>query len=149
VPAAYVLFVREDPVPGILLQLRRSTGYMDDHWATAAAGHVEQGESVVDAARREVHEEVGLDVPADRLELLTVMHRTAPGGGPIEERVDFFFRCTAWEGRPEIQEPEKAAALRWFAWDELPEPVVPHERVVLDAVRAGDPPRLMTFGFGA
>ena len=31
----------------------QSTGYMDDHWAAAAAGHVEKGETAYDAARRE------------------------------------------------------------------------------------------------
>lgn len=149
IPAAYVVFVREAPRAGVLLQLRQNTGYMDAHWATAAAGHVEQGESVVDAAQREVLEELGLTVTADQLEPLTVMHRTAAGGGPIEERVDFFFRCTGWEGEPQLQEPDKAAELRWFAWDELPEPVVPHERVVLETLRGGGPPRLLTFGFPA
>ena len=54
VPAAYVFLLR----PGadgdeVLLQLRRNTGYMDDHWAAAAAGHVERGETAYDAARRE------------------------------------------------------------------------------------------------
>ncbi|PFG33449.1 NUDIX hydrolase [Sanguibacter antarcticus] len=149
VPAAYVVFLREGQVPGILLQLRRDTGYMDGYWATAAAGHVEQGESVVDAALREAHEELGLVLAADQLEPLTVMHRTLPGGGPIEERVDFFFRCTRWDGDPSLQEPEKAADLRWFGWDALPELVVPHERAVFDAVRRGGAPRLMTFGFAA
>lgn len=149
IPAAYVVFVREGPVPGVLLQLRRDTGYMDGHWATAAAGHVEQGESVVEAARREVLEELGLVVSPDRLEPLTVMHRTTIGGGPIEERVDFFFRCTGWEGDPSLQEPDKAAELRWFPLDNLPEPVVPHERAVLDALSEGRPPQIMTFGFPA
>ena len=27
----------------VLLQLRQRTGYMDGHWAAAAAGHVEKG----------------------------------------------------------------------------------------------------------
>lgn len=149
IPAAYVVFQRDEPSPGVLLQLRRDTGYMDGHWATAAAGHVEQGESVVAAALREVREELGLVIGPQALEPLTVMHRTTPGGGPIEERADFFFRCTAWEGEPQLQEPDKAADLRWFGWEDLPEPVVPHELAVLEALRAGGPPRLMTFGFPA
>ena len=67
VPASYVLFLRrvgeEDQ---ILLQLRQGTGYMDGHWATAAAGHVERGESVFAAAAREAAEELGVVVdPAD------------------------------------------------------------------------------------
>ena len=56
VPAAYVLLRRGDEV---LLQLRRNTGYMDDHWAAAAAGHVEADESVFEAAVREAREELG------------------------------------------------------------------------------------------
>ena len=46
VPAAYVLLRRDGRV---LLHLRSNTGYRDGHWATAAAGHVEQGESVAAA----------------------------------------------------------------------------------------------------
>ena len=57
VPASYVFFLRDDHV---LLQLRQNTGYMDDHWAAAAAGHVEKGETAYDAARREALEEVGV-----------------------------------------------------------------------------------------
>ncbi len=47
VPAAYVIFRRGDEV---LLQLRQNTGYRDGYWATAAAGHVEEDESVFAAA---------------------------------------------------------------------------------------------------
>ncbi len=52
VPAAYVFLLRDAPDEGsaarteVLLQLRSGTGYMDDHWAAAAAGHVEKGETV-------------------------------------------------------------------------------------------------------
>ena len=64
VPAAYVFLLRagDDPagVPEVLLQLRRNTGYMDDHWAAAAAGHVERGETAVSAAHREAAEELGV-----------------------------------------------------------------------------------------
>ncbi|MEK8224904.1 NUDIX domain-containing protein [Oerskovia sp. M15] len=144
VPAAYVLLRRDAKV---LLQLRRNTGYMDGHWAAAAAGHVEQGESVLAAARREAREELGIDVATTDLEPLTVMHRTTPGGGPIEQRVDFFFSCRSWAGEPMIAEDEKAADLRWFALDALPSPVVPHEAAVLAALGEGSVPAVMTFGF--
>ncbi len=144
IPAAYVLLRRDDQV---LLQLRQNTGYMDGHWAAAAAGHVEEGESVLDAARREAREELGIDVGTTDLEALTVMHRTRPDGGPIEQRVDFFFACRTWTGDPVIAEREKAADLRWFALSALPAPVVPHEAAVLGALAAGTVPPVMTFGF--
>lgn len=144
VPAAYVLFRRENEV---LLQVRSGTGFMDGHWATAAAGHVEAGESVFDAAVREAAEEVGLAVAPADLVAVTVMQRTRRTADPIDERVDFFFECRRWAGEPRLVEPEKAAALSWFSLDALPDPVVPHEKYVLDGVWTGTLPCVSTFGF--
>ena len=56
---------------------------------------------------------------------------------PIDERVDFFFTARTWSGEPAIQEPVKAAALRWCPLVALPEPVVPHELIVLEGLRRG------------
>jgi 8-oxo-dGTP pyrophosphatase MutT (NUDIX family) len=129
VPASYVYLLR----PGsrgdeVLLQLRRDTGYMDDHWAAAAAGHVEQDETAYDAARREAAEEIGVEVGA--LDFLTAMQRTRHAD-PIDERIDFFFASREWDGEPRIVEPAKCGGLDWFALEQLPDPVVPYERFVL------------------
>ncbi|NED96212.1 NUDIX domain-containing protein [Phytoactinopolyspora alkaliphila] len=148
VPAAYILFRRErDGVSEVLLQLRDGTGYMDGHWALAAAGHVEAAESVIAAACREVTEELGVTVQPGELAPLCVMHRSGGTGDAIDERADFFFECWDWFGEPRIVEPHKAADLRWFALGALPEPVVPHELSVLEHVRKGDVPRILTRGF--
>ncbi|QBR73802.1 NUDIX domain-containing protein [Microbacterium sediminis] len=130
IPAAYVFLRRGDEV---LLQLRAGTGYYDAHWAAGAAGHVEQGESVLAAAAREAAEELGVAVAPEDLEFLTIEHRTGEGAA-IDERVDFFFACSRWTGDPVLQE-DKASDLRWFALDALPDPVVPHERLVLERLR--------------
>ena len=149
VPAAYVFFLRPAGAAAaeqeVLLQLRKNTGYMDDHWAAAAAGHVEKGESVIEAAAREAAEEV--DVRDVALRPLCAMHRTGPDGAAIDERVDYFFAAESWNGEPRVVEPDKAADLGWFALDALPDPVVPHELVVLEALRAGAVPPILTFGF--
>ena len=93
VPAAYVMFRRDrDGNAEVLLQLRRGTGYMDGFWATAAAGHVEADESVLEAACREATEELGVTVDPGELVALCGMHRTAGNHDPIDERVDFFFQ---------------------------------------------------------
>jgi 8-oxo-dGTP pyrophosphatase MutT (NUDIX family) len=144
VPAAYVLLRRADEV---LLQLRQHTGYRDGHWAAAAAGHVEADESAFEAAVREAREEVGVTIDTAHLQPLCAMHRTHGNHRPVDERVDFFFTCTRWTGEPRLLEPAKAADLGWFALDDLPDPVVPHELAVLRALAAGAPPPLMTFGF--
>lgn len=145
VPAIYVFFVRgEGSATEVLLQLREGTGFRDGFWAAAAAGHVEEGESVFDAASREATEELGInDV---RLTPLCAMHRLQPGGAPVDQRVDYFFSAGSWVGEPAILEPDKCADLRWFRLDALPDPVVPHELEVLDALRAGSVPAIMAYG---
>ncbi len=144
VPAAYVVLRRGDEV---LLQLRQGTGYRDGFWAVAAAGHVVEGESVLEAAARESLEEVGVVIDPADLEPLTAMHRTHANGRAVDERVDFFFACSRWQGEPRRLEPHKCADLRWFAVDALPEPVVPHEHAVLDLLRTGALPPILTHGF--
>jgi 8-oxo-dGTP pyrophosphatase MutT (NUDIX family) len=147
VPAAYVLLLRDAAGGGreVLLQLRRGTGYMDEHWAAAAAGHVERGETVVEAAAREAREE--LDITGLSLRPLCAMQRTGATGLPVDERVDYFFTATAWSGEPRVVEPDKCAALRWWSLADLPDPVVPHELRVLGALREGDVPAFLSHGF--
>ena len=144
VPASYVYLLREgDAGTEVLLQLRGDVAYMPRHWAAAAAGHVERGETAYDAARREAAEEIGVE-PLD-LELVTAMQRTAHAE-PVDERIDFHFTARHWTGEPRLLEPHKAAELRWCRLADLPDPTVPHERYVLEHLAAGLP-AYTTFGF--
>jgi 8-oxo-dGTP pyrophosphatase MutT (NUDIX family) len=148
VPAAYVFLLRPgadgDDGTEVLLQRRGDVPFMAGHWAAGAAGHVERGETAFDAAAREVLEEIGVrDVD---LTFLTSMQRTA-GGPAIDERIDFFFTARTWSGEPRIMEDAKATALGWFPLGALPEPMVPHEAVVLDLLARDAVPPYLTFGF--
>jgi len=143
VPASYIFLLREGEAgTEVLLQYRQNTGYMDDHWAAAAAGHVERGETAYAAAHREALEELGITDLALRFEFS--MQRTQHALA-IDERIDFFFTARSWSGEPTIVEPEKCAELRWCPLSSLPDPVVPHERLALTSL--GTDEKYLTFGF--
>jgi 8-oxo-dGTP pyrophosphatase MutT (NUDIX family) len=102
---------------------------------------------VFEAAVREAREEIGVELSPDELRPLCAMHRTHGNQHPIDERVDFFFWCMSWRGEPRIVEPLKSGGLEWFPLTALPDNVVPHERVVLDAMAVGSPPPILAYGF--
>ena len=143
VPASYVYLLREGASgTEVLLQQRGPVPYMPGHWAAAAAGHVEPGETAYDAAHREAVEE--LAITDLELDFAFTMQRSQ-FGPPIEERVDFFFTARSWTGEPRIVETEKADALGWFPLTALPEPTVPHEAHALAHLFTGA--GYLTFGW--
>lgn len=112
-PSAAVLPVRADGA--VLLMRHHGSG----RWETIG-GMIEPGEVPEDAARREVREEVGVDVELGRL--LGVI-----GGPDFEVTYPNGDRCAyvspVWEATIVAGEPvadgEEALAVRWFARDEL------------------------------
>jgi len=80
-------------------------------------GSVEFGEKLVDALRREMREEYGLEIQVG--ELLDVVDHILPE----EEQhwVSPAFICTITSGEPRILEPEKCSEIGWFSPDQMPE----------------------------
>lgn len=118
----HVLFERDGAV---LLMRRAGTGFFDGMWSLPG-GHVEQGESLRDAAVREMAEELGVALQADALEVLGAVHRHSD-----TNRIDFFLRAMRWHGEPYIAEPDKCDALAWHARSALPDVTVPYVRAAL------------------
>jgi 8-oxo-dGTP pyrophosphatase MutT (NUDIX family) len=115
----------------VLLGLRQNTGFGNGMYHLPA-GRTEPGETVLEAAIREAHEELGLKLRADQLELRYVMHAyfRAP-------RVGFYFAVREWNDEPLNAEPDKCAELRWFALDALPDAMMDYARVALADLDAG------------
>jgi 8-oxo-dGTP diphosphatase len=129
VVAAVHLFLIRD---GQVLLLRRfNTGYEDGQYSVIA-GHLDGGEEVTTAMRREAREEAGIEIAPENLRVVGVMHRKS-----TEERIDFFLTTTEWAGEITNREPTKCDELAWFDLDRLPENVIPYVRRALENYRRG------------
>lgn len=128
-PVAVHLFLRQ--ADSVLLLRRFNTGYEDGNWSVPA-GHLDGGETVITASIREAHEEIGIQIDPNDLQVAGVMHRLTDH----DERIDFFVTATAWQGEVQNCEPHKCDALEWHRIDSLPANVIPYIRRALENLRA-------------
>lgn len=84
---------------------------------SAPGGCVEFGETLAEAAKREVLEEFGIKVEVVRL--LTVIDHIIKG--EKQHWVNPLLEARIVGGKPKIMEPGKFERLSWFALDRLPE----------------------------
>ena len=105
-PAMMALVIREREI--LLARAPRFPGAM----YSALAGFVEPGETIEDCVRREVREEVGIDV--DRIEYFSSQSWPFPHSLMIA----FTAHYAGGELRPD---PAEIADARWFALDALPD----------------------------
>ncbi len=124
----------------VLLMRRSGTGFFDGLYSLPG-GHVEPGESVFEAAERELREETGLRVDVGGLTWMGVVHRLSD-----TNRIDFFLRAARWGGEPVILEPTKCDRLDWFVRASLPQTTVEYVRA---ALAAGPAPWMLEIGFAS
>ncbi len=127
--ASFVLFLKDNK---ILLLLRQNTGYMDGFYGLPA-GHVDAGETPIDAAVREAKEEVNINILPKDIELIDIVQADAvfERGG---DYFNFFFKADKWQGDPKNMEPEKCASLEWFDLNNLPDNLLEHVALVLQNI---------------
>jgi 8-oxo-dGTP diphosphatase len=113
-----------------ILLIKRGREPFKDFWALPG-GYVDWDETVEDAVRREVKEEIGVTVTS--LELIGVYSR--PDRHP-EQAVAVAYRV---EIEGEVQAGDDAVEFRWFPLDALPELAFDHAEIIGDAekVRRG------------
>ena len=130
-PAVYMIFKKDDC---FLLLRRFNTGYCDGQYSLPA-GHLDGGETVIDAAIRETVEETGMIVKQEDMSLCHVMNRHKADDG---ERVDFFFMTEVWEGEPCIMEKDKCDELKWCHKDNLEKVgLIPYVKEMFENVAKG------------
>lgn len=98
----------------LLIQIRK-------HGYELPKGHIEAGESVKDAARREIMEETGYTQPLKRLRSLgTLEYSFERGEETIHKHVTYFLfeATTSLPTSPDIV-PKRTRAVRWFSTQDL------------------------------
>ncbi|MFD5791016.1 NUDIX domain-containing protein [Streptomyces sp. NPDC127037] len=118
----------------VLLGLRHpDSAFAGSTWHLLA-GHCE-AESATACLVREAYEEAGLVIDPADFELVHTVHMVnRPGAQP---RINLVFRTRNWEGVPELKEPDKCVAWRWWSAKDLPEPIVPYARAAIEGITAG------------
>jgi 8-oxo-dGTP diphosphatase len=103
---------------GNLLMTLRTSAHEPGTWCPPG-GHLEMGESFLECAKKEVQEEVGLELKD--IEMLGAVNNIF---SPEKHYVNVDFVAKGVSGMPRIGEPEKIGEIGWYPLDHLPQPLM-------------------------
>ena len=106
----------ENDTEYILLQRRFNTGILDGQYDVSCSGHLEKGETLMEAMIRETKEEIGVVVKREDLKYSSTIHANFSDA----EYILVAFTTSTYSGIPTIMEPDKCDALKWFDINNLP-----------------------------
>ncbi len=89
-------------------------------WDISVAGHVSAGETLTEAAVREVHEEIGVEIDVKQLEKIGVFkteHQHAPDY--FDREFNHTFLCHLPSGTILKKQESEVEALEWFPMEKL------------------------------
>ena len=111
-----------------LLQKRQNTGFADGMWDFSASGHVEKDEPMTTTVRREVKEEINIDVLPKDIEFMGLLHSFGDG----EPRFLGCFKINNYSGKLKSNDPEKVSELKWFNENNLPDNLIDSRKKALE-----------------
>jgi len=113
----------------------KKRGFGEGKW-NGIGGKVDAGETVEEAARREIAEEIGVEVGRLEKVALLTFYFTAPGSDPDWSQEVHVFLASDWRGQPEESAEMKP---QWHAYQEVPyEEMWPDDRLWLPRVLQGE-----------
>lgn len=100
----------------VMLQKRAAAKYHSGGlWSNTCCSHPRPNETVDDAARRRLREEMGIDCELEKM--FSFVYRASLGNGLIEHEYDHVFFGT-YDGSPELN-PDEAEDWTWMEMDAL------------------------------
>jgi len=105
---------------GELLLGQRIASHGTGEWSFPG-GHLEFGEKITEAARREVAEETGLEI--DEFELISLADEMRYIESDGKHYVNIGLKGSYKGGEPKALEPLKTSEWKWFKFDELPDKI--------------------------
>lgn len=115
-----------------ILLLRRANADFGKGLYSLVGGKVEKNERALHAIKREVYEEVGLDIPEEAFSLVHTFHRQGTEG-PL---LALCFKADISSlPLPYNKEPEKHDDMRFFTLRNLPENILPAHKQALEYIQ--------------
>ena len=115
---------------GNTLLAKRKGAHAQGFWGSCG-GHLETGETVESALKREAKEELGIDI--EIVKFLCCINMVKHG----KHYVDLTFLAKIKNGRPKIMEPEKVESIEWHPIEGLPENVFEPVKFGIESYRTG------------
>lgn len=132
---AYVGIIVQNDDQFLLVQ-RCNTDWAEGFW-NFPGGLLEENETLLEAAAREAHEEIGVMIDPKNFELVHVLQaRKTPTHN--KEILGFYFLTKKWEGTPFNKEPHRHSNVGWFDESKLPQEITEHALQALDALKTGN-----------
>ncbi|WP_327352761.1 NUDIX domain-containing protein [Streptomyces sp. NBC_01304] len=101
---------------------------------TVVGGHLEAGEPLDRAARREAEEETGVRISPEHQEFVGLVHHHAAGG---LDRITAVFVAQSWIGEPHNAEPGKHEGLFWVSMEKPPPDCHPYTAAIFQMLTEG------------
>jgi 8-oxo-dGTP diphosphatase len=120
---------------GKILLLRRAGDVYATGQLCLPSGHLEEGESILQAAVRETREEIGIALDPSELRLVLSIHQR--NCGTRHTRIGFVFEPRRWDGEPANGEPDKCSSLVWADPGNLPAETFEYTAAAVRAIEHG------------
>lgn len=124
------IFLERD---GKILLGKRKNAFGEGHYSTPA-GHIEEGETVFECAKRELLEETGIDVDEFDFKCVRLLKPYEINGVTADQYVAFCVMAKNWAKEPKNMEPDKNEGWEWYPLNRLPEPIFPPIKMLIECI---------------